>query len=389
MAHTPQGQELTEAHRKAQVALTAYVVAQTRAAFQSEMDADDITGSFGRVVRKLLPVIVRARSRSVKESAEYLERFRQREIRGVLHRRRLRPPRGDELSVPPQQLREVLVEPEPIPDVQFDLPDETAIVEQLYVTGPGAAKKRIKDGKSPAEALRVAETQVATVAARLTGDGGRAVIEDEVRQGRNGAIGYCRVPDADPCPFCAMLASRGPVYRSDAFTYSNSIFAGDGRFKVHNGCDCTLEPVYGRRATDLPPGVAKLSKEWAEVAAGRDDPFGYWRRWRESGTKPGEEAPQAKVVEDTTSAPQKGREKKRGDWPIPRGGKKALRKKYTRDELKEMIRQQQARRDGLVAELEELQRRGLSVDEPGPAKYIASRLETVRNSMDVLLEALV
>lgn len=46
-----------------------------------------------------------------------------------------------------------------------------------------------------------------------------------------------RVTDGKPCGFCAMLASRGPVYRSASE-------AGQGN-KYHGRCGCTVEPYEG------------------------------------------------------------------------------------------------------------------------------------------------
>jgi len=84
---------------------------------------------------------------------------------------------------------------------------------------------------------------------------------------------YLRVTDADPCYFCAMLASRGPVYDEDSFDDSNPRFFGPGDYKVHDHCNCTLEPLYYSDAK----------------AAGRAEEFE--ALWRTSGaTKSGREA---------------------------------------------------------------------------------------------------
>lgn len=50
-----------------------------------------------------------------------------------------------------------------------------------------------------------------------------------------------RVAQANACAFCAMLASRGPVYTETTAT----IRAHDG-LRYHPGCNCTAEPWYGR-----------------------------------------------------------------------------------------------------------------------------------------------
>lgn len=387
MAHTVEGAEATEQHRLAQVALTAYVVSNVREAFTAEVDADDISGSFAGFVRRVLPLLLRSRRASRRLSEDYLREFREAELQAVVKRKKLRPPAGDPLSVPVSRLRDALEAPADGGDLSRVLPAADEVTRQLYVNGAAVVKRRIKDGKPVDEALRVGETVVASTAAKMVGDGGRAVIEDEVTNRRNGAIGYCRVPDADPCPFCAMLASRGAVYRSDAFVESNGIFAGDGKFKVHNGCDCTLEPVYGRRVTDLPAGVDKLAKEWADIASGRDDPFAYWRRFKESGTLPGDERSGSLGTDDVylRSAKQLGRERKRGDL---RGTSKKKVSKMDRGQRLELMREQQKRLEGLKSHLVELEARGMSTEEPGPARYVAQRIKTVRHSIVTLSETL-
>lgn len=387
MAHTVEGAEATEQHRLAQVALTAYVVSNVREAFTAEVDADDISGSFAGFVRRVLPLLLRSRRASRRLSEDYLREFREAELQAVVKRKKLRPPAGDPLSVPVSRLRDALEAPADGGDLSRVLPAADEVTRQLYVNGAAVVKRRIKDGKPVDEALRVGETVVASTAAKMVGDGGRAVIEDEVTNRRNGAIGYCRVPDADPCPFCAMLASRGAVYRLDAFVESNGIFAGDGKFKVHNGCDCTLEPVYGRRVTDLPAGVDKLAKEWADIASGRDDPFAYWRRFKESGTLPGDERSGSLGTDDVylRSAKQLGRERKRGDL---RGTSKKKVSKMDRGQRLELMREQQKRLEGLKSHLAELEARGMSTEEPGPARYVAQRIKTVRHSIVTLSETL-
>lgn len=53
------------------------------------------------------------------------------------------------------------------------------------------------------------------------------------KDGRPARIGYARVlTGRESCPFCTMLASRGPVYKEDTVLYRK-----DGR-KFHDHCDC-------------------------------------------------------------------------------------------------------------------------------------------------------
>jgi hypothetical protein len=58
------------------------------------------------------------------------------------------------------------------------------------------------------------------------------------------AIGAARVPEPDCCAFCALLAIRGMVYKTDSFVRSNARFTGPGKVKVHDLCRCDLEAVF-------------------------------------------------------------------------------------------------------------------------------------------------
>lgn len=49
------------------------------------------------------------------------------------------------------------------------------------------------------------------------------------------AVGWERDTDGHPCSFCAMLATRGPVYRSER----------SAEFQAHDHCKCWAEPVFG------------------------------------------------------------------------------------------------------------------------------------------------
>lgn len=80
------------------------------------------------------------------------------------------------------------------------------------------------------EAFRATIGELATRAQYETLAAGRGVIQETAPRWR-------RVTDGDPCGFCAMLASRGPVYRSAGK-------AGDGN-RYHGRCGCTVEPFDG------------------------------------------------------------------------------------------------------------------------------------------------
>ena len=79
----------------------------------------------------------------------------------------------------------------------------------------------------------------------------------------NAAVAWARVlTGAESCGWCAMLASRGPVYRSRKS-------AGEGD-KWHLGCDCLVVPVFRGQEKHWPgyEEYIRLEQLWAESVKG-------------------------------------------------------------------------------------------------------------------------
>jgi hypothetical protein len=98
-----------------------------------------------------------------------------------------------------------------------------------------------KDTAQPGTAL---STTLGT-ASRIALDGGRTTTLDTVVTDPV-AVGWYRVTDGKPCAFCALLASRGIVYKENSFVTSDVRFTGPGEFKVHNDCGCSVAPAFTR-----------------------------------------------------------------------------------------------------------------------------------------------
>lgn len=74
-----------------------------------------------------------------------------------------------------------------------------------------------------------------------------ATNQASVRDSR--VLGWIRISDGDPCYWCAMLISRGAVYKNQFTAGAGAredgrVFLGDGLFKFHDNCGCSAEPVY-------------------------------------------------------------------------------------------------------------------------------------------------
>ncbi|WIM95777.1 hypothetical protein ACTOB_007907 [Actinoplanes oblitus] len=90
------------------------------------------------------------------------------------------------------------------------------------------------------DAHRRAGTRQAATAERLVMNGARSTMWSAAERDRR-AIGYIRLSrTGTPCGWCAMLISRGPVYRSQR----SAEYADGDRY--HDNCHCYAEPVFDR-----------------------------------------------------------------------------------------------------------------------------------------------
>lgn len=143
----------------------------------------------------------------------------------------------------------------------------------LDVTGPVAFKSAISGGKTPKQAKDRALVSVSGSVSRMVQDGGRNTIVGAVTDDRE-ALGWARVTDGDPCAFCAMLASRGPVYTS----------AETAKFQAHDHDQCGIEPVF-HRDTQWPGKAREFEQLWQQSTQGYSgkDAINAFRRAYEEG----------------------------------------------------------------------------------------------------------
>lgn len=119
-----------------------------------------------------------------------------------------------------------------------------AIMEQAIADAAKAAVKHVVDGaRDMTDALVVTKT----------------------------ALGYYRVTQSEnPCGFCLALASRGPVYEDDSFEESDPRFTGPGKHKVHDGCMCTLRPVFTRSSDEWSEQARNAEQLWIDFGKAGD-----------------------------------------------------------------------------------------------------------------------
>lgn len=78
------------------------------------------------------------------------------------------------------------------------------------------------------------------------------------------AIGWARSTKPGCCFFCAMLASRGFVYKEDSFDESDPRFTGPGTAKVHDSCGCGMRPAFNRN-DPAPERNEALESLWIDM----------------------------------------------------------------------------------------------------------------------------
>ena len=186
---------------------------------------DDLDRSFPQWLAAALPLIQNRNERSARLAQNYLLTFRAVET-GLLV----------PITLPaPRQLA------------------DDAVRSSLVVTGPAAVKAKITRGLPAAKAMQEAAAESARSAMRHSMSGGREAILDAVEADPRASGRFFRATGGKACAFCAMLASRGPVYRSD-----DESSAG---FQAHDSCGCVPEPHY-RDDAEWPPGSREYRELW-------------------------------------------------------------------------------------------------------------------------------
>jgi hypothetical protein len=166
--------------------------------------------------------------------------------------------------------------------------NEEQVITSMMVTGPVRLRKELDKATMSIEDMQNLESANAGAGFRHVLNGARDTIDNAITTDKL-VRGFVRITDGDPCFFCAMLASRGPVYSEDSFEDSDPRFQGPGDHKVHDSCACMVRPVY--KGGEPFPGRAKEFDSLWKVAskANPGDTLGEFRRLyekarRESGT---------------------------------------------------------------------------------------------------------
>ncbi|WP_053751937.1 hypothetical protein [Streptomyces sp. MMG1533] len=244
------GQEAPQKYRAIQALMAARLAQQVLQVWRELMNPAKVDASWPAVRAALMPIVRQAREQSAAlAGSSYLDARSDADI-----------------------LDDDFAPEGPLPLLVQRLEDS------LDVTGPVEFKKAIAAGKTPQQAMDAAAVRMVGTTQYLALEGGRQVMQRSIAADDH-ATGWSRVTDADPCAWCAMLASRGPVYKS-AQTAGDPRQGGD---RYHDHCACQAWPAFTHDEPFI--GIAeKLYDDWLRETRGRGGKHAVnaFRRWWES-----------------------------------------------------------------------------------------------------------
>jgi hypothetical protein len=232
MAKTPVGTQLTDGHRRQQLAIRAQALRDFTRLWPL-WNGDQ--ASFEQMVAAALPVMGAYHRVSSALAARYFEQFRAAE--------RIK---GDARGLAARPL------------------DRDKAFASLMVTGQRQTQKAILSGASPQAAMQTALVRTSGTVTRMVLDGGRDALALSTATDRQ-ATGWHRVTSGDPCAFCAVVASRGAVFGESS-----------ADFEAHDHCACFAEPAYP--GSPWPGRNSEFRRIYNQHASGTANPINEMRK---------------------------------------------------------------------------------------------------------------
>ncbi|MFI9381227.1 hypothetical protein [Kutzneria sp. NPDC052558] len=226
-------ERITEDYRRAQVKVAAVTVANVLALWPL-LDPFRLGDTVDDWLRQVLGVVDRQRDRSISLSQQYYQQLRTVEVGRAAGR--------------------------PRPPAPTDPKWTNRTVASVLATGPSAIKSLSGNGIPPKVAADRAASEVAAAAARQVSNAGRAEVERTARADPV-AVGWRRQTSANPCFWCAMLASRPVLYDT------KQTALGGRPDAYHSGCLCVAVPVF-RHGTPLPDQAQAFGQLWRASTRG-------------------------------------------------------------------------------------------------------------------------
>ena len=233
MAKTKKAARLTREHRRRQLELNRRVMSQVAESFDDLIDIDNLGLTVQEYIDTVAGLVSDGYIQSQQFALDYTSRFKQAETgRGSL----------PEISRPLLSFDEI-----------------RKAIRGSTLSGMLSARR---GGATTLEVLDRGRVNAMGTSGSLVQSGGRNAIVD-VTNRDDDAIGWQRITSGNPCAFCAMIASRGPVYKGEQ----------SANFRAHwpgpNGgglCECIAEPVYSEE--DISAQNRVLRQLWNESTAG-------------------------------------------------------------------------------------------------------------------------
>lgn len=216
MADTRAGQRLTERHRTQQIALRAVFLSELHRLWPL-LDPVRLDATAAVWLDLMLDLIMGFHEQSLKVSLAYYDRFRAAET------------------------GENDFEAEDVADLVSLNPD--AVRTSLIATGPAHIKHQTMLGTDVETSTDTGLVLVSGAASRHVLNGGRDGITTAAEKDTR-TVGWMRVTRPGCCYFCAVLASRGPVYKDEATAERATIRSERAGKEYHDNCVCTAEPMY-------------------------------------------------------------------------------------------------------------------------------------------------
>lgn len=221
MARSAEGAALTQQHRLRQLQVRAGVLRDLLPLWSMWTAADP--DSYRTFVAVAASLVVGGHDQSTVAAAAYWERFRVAENASGT-----------------------------VGAMRVDPPERARIAAALRATGLDATLRGIKAGFSPQAAQQNALVDVSGSVGRMVLRGGNDTLVASVDLDGT-AVGWARVTSGSPCAFCAMLASRGPVFKTDR----------GARFVAHDHDSCTVEPHYD--GAEWPGRAREFRAQWRQA----------------------------------------------------------------------------------------------------------------------------
>lgn len=278
-------QQLDAQHRAAQATNSQQVAQLVLAYFLLRVDPQNLVGTSGAWLDFSIAQILRGYERSYMLASAYSQAIRNIQIPGATPIEIPRPP-----DPPIEKLRRSLVYTGP-GTVAVELKKLPEIVPEPTTVSPEVTERveraRVTREEQVIQVMQKAASAAAATTYKNVGNGGRDTVDELVTS--KTALGYSRICKDNPCSFCLMLASRGPVYAEDSFEESNARFTGPGDHKVHDTCGCMLRPEWSRDPDNWTDQARTADELWGRMLeenpgiGGKDARNAYARMAREAG----------------------------------------------------------------------------------------------------------